>query len=266
MTTPTIDGATRLFAIIGDPVSAVRSPQYFNALFAERGINAAMVALHVAADDLATAWAGLTRMRNIAGLVITMPHKLAARALVDRLEDTARLVGSINAARREADGRWVGDMFDGRGCVSALVDHGHEVAGRKAFLLGVGGAGAAIATALAEAGIGELVVQDLDRAKRDDVIGRLEKAYPASSIRAGDLAEGAFDITINATPLGMKASDPLPFDPARLPRSTLVVDVITKPEMSPLLDRAKATGHEVQTGRHMHEAQAMAIARFFGIL
>lgn len=259
-----IDGATRLFAIIGDPVSAVRSPEYFNKFFVERGINAALVALHVAADDLPVAWAGIARTRNIAGLVVTMPHKVAACALVDRLEPTARLVGAINAARRDADGRWVGDMFDGQGVVDALLKSGHDVAGRKAFLLGAGGAGAAIAAALAEAGVGEVVIQDVDSRKRDAVIARLAHAFPSVSLRAGDLAP-TFDFAINATPLGMKATDPIPFDPVSLPRSTIVVDVITKPEMTPLLERARVRGNPVQTGREMHEALSKRIARFFGV-
>ena len=261
----TIDGATRLFAIIGDPISAVRSPQYFNARFAERGLNAVMVPLHVRAEDLATAWAGLSRMRNLHGLVITMPHKVAACRFVDHLEETARIVGSINAARRDADGRWVGDMFDGRGCVMGLLKQGHEVAGRRAFLLGLGGAGMAIAAALAEASVAELVVHDLDTGKRDAAIARIAQAYPRTSIRPGNLEGNAFDFAINATPLGMKPADPLPFDPTRLPRSTVVVDVIPNPEITPLLERALARGHAVQTGRHMHEGQAIGVAGFFGI-
>ena len=173
-----------------------------------------------------------------------------------------RPIGWIST--RDAEGRWVGEMFDGQGCVAALLKNGHVVAGKKAFVLGVGGAGAAIVAALAEAGIGEVVIQDVDSHKRDSMIGRLARAYPSVSLRAGEFA-GTFDIAINATPLGMKPTDALPFEPAQLPRSTVVVDVITKPEMTPLLQRASARGQPVQTGREMHEALSLRIARFFGI-
>ena len=264
MTKMQIDGATRLYAIIGDPVSAVRSPEVFNAMFERQGINAVMVALHVGAAEFATAWAGLKALRNLEGLVITMPHKVAATALVDVLGQTGRIVGAINAARREPDGRWTGDMFDGRGCVQGLRTQGHEVAGRKAFLLGVGGAGAAIAVALAEAGVGSLVVQDIDVAKRDRVVTRIAEGFPDVAVRPGFLTDEPFDLAINATPLGMKVGDPLPFDPTALPAATLVVDVIPKPEMTPLLERAAATGHRVQSGRHMHLGQAVGVATFFG--
>jgi shikimate dehydrogenase len=73
-----------------------------------------------------------------------------------------------------------------------------------------------------------------------------------------------FDLVINATPLGMRPDDQLPFDPSSLSKSTLVVNVITKPEFTPLLLRAREIGHQVQTGRHMHRGQAVACVKFFG--
>ena len=260
-----IDGSTRLFGIIGDPISAVRSPQVFNAMFTRQDVNAVIVPLHVGAAGLAAAWAGLKAMRNLEGVVITMPHKTPATTLVDHLGRTATLVGSINAARREPDGRWRGDTFDGHGCVEGLRMQEHEVAGKDVFLLGAGGAGAAIAVALAEAGVAKLVVQDTDVEKRDRILSRLAAAFSEVVFSSGALDGNArFDIAINATPLGMKEGDPLPFDPARLDRSTLVVDVITKPEITPLLERAAATGHRTHSGRHMHHGQAIGVARFFG--
>lgn len=265
MTKQEIDGSTRLYGIIGDPVSAVRSPAVFNALFARTGVNAVLVPLHVAAADLPAAWAGLKTFRNLAGLVFTMPHKVAATTLVDELGDTGRIVGAINAARREPDGRWTGDMFDGRGCIQGLRTQGHEVAGRKALLFGVGGAGAAIAVALAEAGVATLVLHDIDREKLKRITAAVAAAYPRVAVRTGSLDDGPFDLAINATPLGMKEGDPLPFDPASVPASTLVVDVITKPEMTPLLQRAASTGHRTQTGAHMHHGQAIGVAHFFGL-
>lgn len=259
-----IDGSTRLYAIIGDPISAVRSPQEFNAMFARQGINAVMVALRVDAAGLAAAWGGLKVMRNLEGLVVTMPHKAGAAALVDLLGRTATLVGAVNAVRREPDGRWHGDTFDGRGCVEGLRRQGHEVTGKDVFLLGAGGAGAAIAVALAEARVRKLVVQDIDPAKRDHLVARLGAAFPSLPVRAGSLDGDRFDVAINATPVGMREEDGLPFDPAPLPASTLIVDVITKPEMTPLLERAASTGHPVHSGRHMHRGQAIGVARFFG--
>lgn len=264
MQTDQIDGATRLFAIIGDPIFAVRSPAVFNSMFARQGINAVVVPLRVAANDLDAAWEGIQRMRNLEGLIVTMPHKAAMASKVNELGPTARLVGAVNAVKRTADGRWIGDMFDGVGCVEGIVRQGWAVAGRSVFLLGAGSTGAAIAAALASAGVARLAIADLDGARRDGVIAAVSAAYPGLKITVGSLAEGDYDIAINATPLGMKPDDPLPFDPELLPPSTLIVDVVTKPEFTALLSRARERGHPVQPGRHMHEGQAIGAARFFG--
>jgi shikimate dehydrogenase len=261
----TIDGNTRLYAVIGDPISAVRSPEWFNALFARHGVNAALVPMLVTAAHLRPVFAGLKRVGNLDGLVVTMPHKGPMCELLDELGPAAHAVGAVNAARRLPDGRWLGDMFDGRGCVQGLRTQGHEVAGRSVFLLGTGAAGSAVAFALAEAGVARLAIDDLDAARRDRVAQRVQAAFPAVTVRAEPLAGTAkHDIVINATPLGMKPDDPLPFDPTGLPVSTLVVDVITKPEITPLLERAEQTAHRIHPGRHMHAGQAVEAARFFG--
>ena len=264
METDNIDGTTRLFVIIGDPISAVRTPAVFNEMFGRQGVNAVFVAHHVAADDLNAAWAGLKTIKNLDGIVITMPHKTAMCGLVDSLGVNGRVVGAINAARRKGDGSWEGDMFDGVGCVAGLAKQKHEVAGKDVFLMGLGGAGAAVASALAQAGVRRLVVADLNTERRDRVINSVRAACPQLAIEAGELSSGPFDVVINATPLGMREGDPLPFDPAPLPVSTLVVDVITKPEMTPLLLAAKASGHRTHTGKHMHRGQAVSVAKFFG--
>lgn len=263
MRTDQIDGAVTLYGIVGDPISAVRSPEFFNAWFQQHGINAVLVPIHVSAGDLGAAWQGLRSMRNVAGLVFTMPHKTAAAGLVDELGPTGQLVGAINTARREADGRWVGDMFDGRGFVRGLQDEGHGVAARRVGLLGTGGAGAAIALALAEAGVAELHLDDIDTARCERLAGALRARHPGTRVVMGSIAAAEPDIAVNATPLGMRADDPLPFDPARLPRQTLVVDVITKPEMTPLLCAAQAHGQAFHAGKHMHRGQALLAADFF---
>jgi shikimate dehydrogenase len=260
-----IDGATRIYAVIGDPIAAVRSPEWFNTLFERRRVNAVLVPLHVAREDLAAAFHGLRAIRNLDGLVVTMPHKGPMCALLDVLSPAARAVGAVNVARRDASGRWVGDMFDGRGCVQGLKRQGHEVTGRAVFLLGAGAAGAAIAYALAEAGVRALDIDDHDVERCNIVADTVRRAFPQVQVRRASLdAASPPDLAINATPLGMRPGDPMPFDPELLPSSTLVVDVITKPEVTPLLARALSTGHHVHTGGFMHEGQALHAALFFG--
>jgi shikimate dehydrogenase len=258
-----IDGSTKVYAILGDPVAALRSPQVFNALFERRNLNAVLVALHVSAGDLPKVWEGLKALRNIGGIIFTMPHKVAAMKLMDTVRPGGMLAGAINVARIERDGRWTGDMFDGIGCVRGLMEQGHALSGGDCFIAGCGGAGAAIAVALAGAGVARLVLTDVDTEKRDALLDRIAKAFPNVRVQSADAPRDPFDFAINATPLGMRPGDPLPFLPETLPQHTVIVDVVPKPEVTPLLEAALKSGHRIQPGKLMTLGQAEAIADFW---
>jgi len=259
-----INGATVLFGIIGDPVAAVRSPEVFNSMFTRENLNAVFIPIHVHQDDLAAAWAGLTAIRNLRGIVVTMPHKLRIASFLDVVGDTGKFTGAVNAVKRDSDGRWFGEMFDGHGFVAGLRDQGHEPRNWKVSLHGLGGAGSAIAFALAQAGVKSLCLNDVDSKKSAAISRKLQAVFPALELSIGSAPLAELDAVINATPSGMNPSDPLVFDPSDYPPRTLVVDVITKPEMTPLLDLAARTGHNVHTGKHMHLGQARLAAQFFG--
>jgi shikimate dehydrogenase len=262
----TITGETRLYVIVGHPVAQVKAPMAFNPLFRAAGRNAVLVPVDVAPKSLDSAIAGLKAIANLDGIVVTVPHKARMCELVDEVLPTGRMVGAINAARRERDGSWVGDMFDGRGSVQGLRTAGIEPRGRKALLVGAGGAGSAVAFALAEAGVARLTIFDVDAAKAERVVGGVRRAYPAVQAEAGPpVPRRDHDTVINATPMGMSPSDPLPVDPATIDPSMLVVDVIMKPDVTPLLKAAQAKGCRIQLGRHMLEGQVAAVAAFFGI-
>ena len=121
-------------------------------------------------------------------MIFTMPHKAAALPLVDEASEVARRVGAINAARRDPAGRWEGEMFDGQGFVRGLRRHGHDARGRRAALLGAGGAGRAIAFALAESGIASISVHELDRAKAIDARRRSRARVPRARRAHGPAA------------------------------------------------------------------------------
>lgn len=260
-----ITGATRVFCIIGAPVAPLRSPAFFNALFAKSRTDAVFVALEIAAADVVRGFDGLRAMRNIAGMVVTMPLKQLILPLVDELMPTARLVGAVNTIRREADGRLVGDMFDGKGGVLGLRWNGYEPRGRRVLLVGAGGAGGALAFALAEAGVAELTIADLDAPRAQGVAARVRESCPACRVRVGPPDPRGQEIVINATPLGMKPGDALPIDAALLMPGTLVFDIITNPDPSPLMIAATARGCPAIGGRHLYEGQAFYATRFLGI-
>ena len=260
-----IDGSTRLYGIIGDPIAQVRSPQVFNPRFRAVGCNAVLVPLHVRPERFEETLRGLMALGNLDGLVVTIPYKARALALADRVLPTGRQVGAVNALRREPDGSWTGDMFDGRGLVRGLAGQGHMVAGRRIMLIGAGGAGSAVAMALAEAGAAGITLFDVDAAKAESVAARVTEAYPACAVRVAPPALKGHDMLVNATPIGMAPGDGLPADLGRLDPGLLVVDVIMKPEVTPLLRHAQACGCRTMGGRHMLEGQAEEVMRFFAV-
>lgn len=252
-----ITGAARVYCLLGDPLHKARTPEHFNGFFAARAMDALMVPLEVPDGQLRAVFDALKRIKNLDGVIVTMPHKAGMAALVDRLAPNGRNVGAINAARRGADGRWIGDMFDGQGYTGALRGRGVDPSGKRVHLVGAGAVARAIGFALLEQGVAAITLTDLDRARADALAAALKASTSAQT-------PADADIVINCTPLGMQEGDPLPFDPAQLKPGTVVSDVTTKPEITPLLAAAQARGLAISTGRDMFEAQADALARFFG--
>ncbi|MBB4264092.1 hypothetical protein [Bradyrhizobium sp. CIR3A] len=108
-----IDGNTKIYGIIADPIAQVRTPQAMNEIIADRGNAAVFVPFHVRAGDLATFLAGLKVCCNLPGFTLTIPHKESTLALCDRLGPMVKISGLVNAERKTADGAWEGETFDG---------------------------------------------------------------------------------------------------------------------------------------------------------
>lgn len=248
-----LSGETRLFPIIGDPIRFVKSPQRLTGGFESRGANAACIPMLVANADLDIVVAGLTRIPNVAGLLVTMPHKFAAFAHCTTSSKTARLLGAVSAMRRNLDGSWHGDMLDGLAFVKAQIDAGAQPAGSRVLLVGAGAAGSAIAIALLDAGVRELIVHDTSDsrvAQLIDVVADLGRGRVA----AGPADPTGCDMVCNATPMGMAEGDPLPVAAPLLTRSMFVGDVIAGHGVTPLLQAAQDTGCKTASGVQMVEA------------
>nr|AFG19427.1 MycA5 [Streptomyces flaveolus] len=260
-----VSGTTRLYAVLGDPVAQVRSPGLLNPLFAGLGIDAVLVPVHVRPSDLAHVVRALQCVGNLDGLFITVPHKTAAVPLADRRSPTVEITGSTNALRREADGAWLAENFDGSGFVSGLLGAGHPPRDKKVALVGAGGAGSAIAAALLTAGVARLSLSDPDEPRLTALVGRLAEHWPGR-VHAADVPPlHDSDIAVNATPLGLRPDDPLPFPPSALPPGSVVADIIMEPRDTSLLREAAALGHQVHHGLHMLTGQVGSYREFFGL-
>ncbi|MEV0329303.1 shikimate dehydrogenase [Micromonospora echinospora] len=262
---PAISGTTRLYALLGDPITQVRAPGLLNPVLARRGTDAVLVPVHVTAADLEPVVRGLRQMANLDGLLVTVPHKAAVLALADRVTDRARLAGSANALRREPDGTWTADTFDGDGFVRGLVEAGHDPRGRRVCLVGAGGAGSAIAVALLDAGTAALRLVDTDPGRLDTLHRRLSPVYPGRVSTSAHPLLDDVDLAVNATPLGLRPGDPLPFPVTGLPTHAVVADIIMTPAETALLRAAYLRGLPTQPGLPMLGHQIDAYLEFFGL-
>ncbi len=262
---PFVDGATRLYGIIGHPITQVRSPQTYTPRFHAAGLNALLVPMHVPPEQFDTTVRGIKQIGNLDGIIITVPYKSRVLPFVDRVLPTGEKVGAINAMRREKDGTWSGDMFDGRGLTRTLSEDGHVLEGRSVMLIGAGGAGSAVAVAMADAGAAGITISDVDTGKAAALAARVAAAYPGRRISAGAADAKGHDVLINATPIGMTAGDGMPAELGSLDPSLLVIDVIMKPEPTPFIRHARSCGCRTVDGRAMLEGQVEEVLTFFGI-
>jgi len=245
-----ISGATRVAAVIGNPVRHSLSPALHNAAFAQLGLDWVYVALEVAHGEGQHAVDAM-RVLGFGGMSVTMPHKEAVAQAVDELAPAAAALRSVNTVVAQPDGRLVGHSTDGAGFVSSLAAQGVAVAGRAVCLLGAGGAARAIADALGRAGVARVAVLNRTMGTALETV-RLAGAAGALGT-ATDVSEA--DIVVNATSIGMGSND-LPCDVSRLHAGQVVADIVYHPRRTALLAAAEAAGCSVVDGLGMLVHQA----------
>jgi shikimate dehydrogenase len=259
---PPLTGHSRFVGILADPIHHVMAPTLINALYAARGEDRVMVPMHVAPEALARVVDGLRAIRSFDGFVATMPHKTAMPALCDVLTDEARQGSAVNIVRRTADGRMVGGLLDGLGFVAGLRAHGIEPRGLRAYVAGAGGAGSAIAWALAAAGVARLTVANRSVDKARILLARVREAHPVLPTAVGTLDPSGHDLVVNGTSLGLREGDALPLDATKLEPGMVVAEIIMKPAETALMAAARARGCRVHPGLPMLEAQVELMAAF----
>lgn len=259
-----ISGKTTLIAHLGYPTEAFKAPMIYNPWFEKTGIDAVVVPMGVKSEDYAQFVRQLFRLTNIRGALVTMPHKVATVGLLDEVTATVRVAGSCNAILRRTDGSLLGDMFDGAGFVRGVERKGRKLAGASALVVGSGGVGCAIAASLAASGVARIGLFDASNAAAQALGQRLRDNYPKLEVSVGSADPASYDVVVNATPLGMKDSDPMPMDVTRIAPTTFVGEVVMKTEFTPFLRAARERGCAVQVGTDMLFEQIPAYLEFFG--
>jgi len=249
--------AKRIYGIIGHPVRHSLSPAMQNAAFNELGIDAEYSVFDVAPDELGS-FLGDIRRKNISGINVTIPHKIDALLYVDKhgtLDANARRLGAINTIL--SDGASLqGYNTDGPGFYRSLVEElKFEPEGKNIFVLGAGGAATAIVMYLGRAP-GKIFVSDVDAGKAESLKAHYVKYYEKGNLEIvapGDIgtAIAASQLFINATPAGMKETDPLPIDISFLHPGLYVYDLVYNRPVTGLVKEAQRKRLHAATGLGM---------------
>jgi shikimate dehydrogenase len=247
----------RKAAVIGWPIAHSRSPLIHGYWLKRYGIDGDYTRIPVKPEDVQSFFARLAA-DGYAGCNVTLPHKEAAfRAVTIADAATARL-GSVNTIYLR-DGKLMGTSTDGEGFIASVTAAipGWSIAGGKAVLLGAGGSARAIAGALLDKGVREVVIinRTLARAAaiRDDFSSHIKPVVWENGV---DALSGAA-LLVNTTSLGLKGEEPLRFDLARLPREAVVSDIVYTPLETDFLKAARIHGHRVVPGLGMLLHQAV---------
>ena len=267
---------TRPYAeVIGDPIAQSKSPAIHNFWLGKLGIEAEYRACHVRPDELADYLTARREDLDWRGCNVTMPHKQAVMALIDRIDPPADAIGAVNTITPSGDAALAGTNTDAAGFLEPLAA---ELAKthyfRMARIIGTGGAARAIIAALASHNF-TLVVAGRDPAKARALLDELapEGEHHAIDIAhftdptdfAFDDREGCCDLVINASSLGMQGQPPLPFDWSHAPPGSIAYDIVTAPLDTAFLQDARDRGHRTIDGLSMLIGQAaVAFEKFFG--
>jgi shikimate dehydrogenase len=262
---------TRYCAVYGYPIKHSASPAMQNAGISALALNWCYLAFEVHPTHLRQAIAGAKAM-NFIGLNLTVPHKLLAFEMVDEWDESAKLWGAVNTIRfegRTGSGKWRplrefeeapravrtrGFNTDAAAITRSLnEDLGFHTRGARVLLLGAGGAGRTAALKLAGDRVSELFLVNRTLSKAQRVAEEIANRFPKTRVYLGYPKSGEVDLVLNATSLGLKKGDALPFDETefRLERAGCVYDMIYRPAETPLLRMARKEGCRTSNGLGM---------------
>jgi 3-dehydroquinate dehydratase / shikimate dehydrogenase len=252
---PGLPPVERLFGVVGNPVAHSLSPRLHNAAYRALGIPALYLPFH--AESFGDFWLEVVESEvleqigmPLRGLSVTTPHKEAALCVAAAVSPRAERIGAANTLIWN-DGAWAGETTDPDGVVLPLRERGFDPAGRRAAVVGTGGAGRAAAEGLIAAGARvTLVNRSAERGERaasllDLPFVTLDRFDPAG-----------FDLLVNATSLGRGEEEALPFPVDGLRTGTAVVDLVYRETPTPLVKAATERRLVAVDGREVLLGQA----------
>lgn len=247
-------------AVIGDPIGHSKSPLIHNRALAAAGIDGVYVAFRVPPTEL-DAFVKAARAFGLRGLSVTIPHKEAVQKHVTRLDPAAATIGAVNTLVFEPNGATAGYNTDEPGALDAIEAAAGPVRGRRALVLGAGGAAKGIAVGFVRRGA-EVTIANRSRGRADELAAQLGEECEV--VDWVDRHAARCDVLVNCTSLGMSPNvDETPFDAATLDPGVVVFDTVYNPTETRLLREARARGCRIIFGTEMFLGQAAWQFRYF---
>jgi len=261
-------GAKRRAAVLGWPIAQSRSPLIHQAWLKRYDIDGSYEAMAVPPEELVAKLAHL-RAEGFAGANVTIPHKQAVVTLCQELDEAALAIGAVNTLVFSADGTMRGSNTDAFGFSENLKSLGLSWTGKRALVLGAGGAARAVLYGLSQLSIAEITLINRTLARAEDLASAFttRDCKITASPWSDHLATlEAPDLVVNSTSLGMVGGAPLRFDLKGLPSSAVVTDLVYNPLETDLLRAAKAGGNPTLDGLGMllHQARP-GFEAWFGV-
>jgi shikimate dehydrogenase len=244
----------RTFGLIGYPIKHSLSPVMHNAAFKAHGIDADYRLFEVAPEQIDYFFAHLSKT-ECAGFNVTIPYKEKVIGFIPPADDAGFLkkIGAMNTIVRRSD-EWVGYNTDITGFLKHFREY-RDPSGKRAAVLGAGGASRAVCYSLGEAGIADIALYDLDAGKVRALVAMLKELFPQLSVSAAGSVEAldlrGRDFLINATPVGMRPTDAVLVGDDFFHRDLFVYDVIYNPAVTGLLRNAGNAGCQTANGLGM---------------
>ena len=257
-----------LAGVMGWPVGHSRSPIIHNHWIAEHDLHGSYVLLPVEPEKLEQALRALPVL-GFAGCNLTIPHKVAAMSIVDRIDPLAQRIGAVNCIVVEADGSLSGRNTDAFGYIQSLRDAQSDWQAHTgpALVLGAGGAARAVIAGLLDSGVPSIRLTNRSPDKTHELIATFGPQVVAVDWDARHSAVDGAALVVNTTNLGMQGQPALELDLSDLSQQALVSDVIYVPLETPLLAAAKLRGNATVNGLGMLLNQARpAFEAWFGVM
>ena len=249
--TQSISGTTQIYGLIGDPVEHSFSPPMMNAAFTYMNLDARYLVFQVKIKEVSEAIAGI-RALNIAGVNVTVPHKMSVIPYLDEVSPLAKKIGAVNTISN-VKGHLKGTNTDFSGFIRSLKTLNFSPKKKTIALLGSGGSARALVAGLADAGALRLMIHNRTVERAEKLVTEFSQYFPLTQLEAVSLQtihETPLDLLVNTTTVGMFSSD-LPVDLKKCGKINLLADIIYRPSQTSLLKQAEELGINAVNGIDM---------------